>query len=182
MFVLSVLPLRPGRNQSLKRSSQALECQTHSPLLSLPPVEEFLGCATSPNCTGLCWLHQATYHFSWFFRGPQACKVYWFPQSSKWGEIETSSSGSSSKKQEHWRHAPLLPSPWGNSHILGHCLLALSCVGLLESSMQVKWNCSSYLLQCYCSCLGHCNFLTCFWHSHKGILVHIACWSQCFCG
>lgn len=33
-----------------------------------------------------------------------------------------------------------------------------------------------------CTHLGHCNFLTASWNSHKGILVHILLLSWCLCG
>lgn len=101
---------------------------------------------------------------------PQASRLL-FCQSSGWSETQTTSFDISLKSQNIGGMLHSLPFLQRRSDGPGFYSLILSWAGLQEVLMQIKWNRSSYPIQCGCSwlctTLDYWNFLTESWNSHK---------------
>jgi len=93
-------------------------------------------CATysKPTQTLLCFQH------------PQASKLCQFYQHSEWGKTKNSHLGNALKRCT----AGFILFPWGRNRELGCLLPPVSCAGLGERLMQVKWNCSYQLFLTLC--------------------------------
>lgn len=96
---------------------------------------------------------------------PEAFQLCWIFQYSGWWETGAVLFSGTLKIWGHWIYIPGSPCPpWLKSHA-EEIFVTLTCADLGEGETQVKWNCSSYRIQCsyslFCSfwMLHHLNWI-----------------------
>lgn len=102
-----------------------------------------------------------------------------FSQSSGWSEIETGPLGRAMKGQGCWMYGAFSFFPCWGIYRLRWCWPRGGTYVDKVKLLLLPIIMGQFLV---CIHLCYCNFLTGFWSSGKGILVHMSLLNWCFCG